>query len=110
MKKILLGMLLPVLTLVLVTSCEKDMDSNPTFHENTTGFVLNMPANAANNVLDLLTTDQLTFTTSQPDYGGIPLSTNYDVEISLKISVWKNLCTKLWQARLLLPLKYRVVD
>lgn len=52
MKKILLGMLLPVLTLVLVTSCEKDMDSNPTFHENTTGFVLNMPANAANNVLD----------------------------------------------------------
>ena len=43
MKKILLGMLLPVLTLVLVTSCEKDMDSNPTFHENTTGFVLNMP-------------------------------------------------------------------
>lgn len=84
MKKILLGMLLPVLTLVLVTSCEKDMDSNPTFHENTTGFVLNMPANAANNVLDLLTTDQLTFTTSQPDYGGIPLSTNYDVEISFE--------------------------
>lgn len=84
MKKILLGMLLPVLTLVLVTSCEKDMDSNPTFHENTTGFVLNMPANAANNVLDLLATDQLTFTTSQPDYGGIPLSTNYDVEISFE--------------------------
>lgn len=84
MKKILLGMLLLVLTLVLVTSCEKDMDSNPTFHENTTGFVLNMPANAANNVLDLLTTDQLTFTTSQPDYGGIPLSTNYDVEISFE--------------------------
>ena len=84
MKKILLGMLLPVLTLVLVTSCEKDMDSNPTFHENTTGFVLNMPANAANNVLDLLTTNELTFTTSQPDYGGIPLSTNYDVQISFE--------------------------
>ena len=84
MKKILLGMLLPVLTLVLVTSCEKDMDSNPTFHENTTGFLLNMPANAANNVLDLLNTDELTFTTSQPDYGGIPLSTNYDVEISFE--------------------------
>lgn len=84
MKKILLGMLLPVLTLVLATSCEKDMDSNPTFHENTTGFVLNMPANAANNVLDLLTTNELAFTTSQPDYGGIPLSTNYDVEISFE--------------------------
>lgn len=84
MKKILSGMLLPVLTLVLATSCEKDLDSNPTFHENTTGFVLNMPANAANNVLDLLTADELTFTTSQPDYGGIPLSVNYDVEISFE--------------------------
>lgn len=75
-------MLLAVLCMMLVTSCEKDMDSNPTFHENTTGFVLNMPANAANNVLDLLAADKVIFTTSQPDYGGIPLVTNYDVEIS----------------------------
>lgn len=82
MKKILSGMLLAVLCMMLVTSCEKDMDSNPTFHENTTGFVLNMPANAANNVLDLLAADKVIFTTSQPDYGGIPLVTNYDVEIS----------------------------
>lgn len=29
MKKILLRMLLPVLALVLVTSCEKDIDSRP---------------------------------------------------------------------------------
>lgn len=82
MKKILLGILLPVLTLVLITSCEKDMDSNPTFHENVSGFILNMPANAPNNVLDLIAADELTFTTSQPDYGGIPLSTNYDLQIS----------------------------
>ncbi len=75
-------MLLSVLALMLVTSCEKDTDSNPTFHENTTGFILNMPANAANNVLDLLATDNVTLTTSQPDYGGIPLSTNYDVQVS----------------------------
>ena len=84
MKKILSGMLLAVLCMMLVTSCEKDMDSNPTFHENTTGFVLNMPANAANNILDLLAADEITFTTSQPDYGGIPLATNYDVEISFE--------------------------
>ena len=73
-------MLLPILTMVMVASCENDMDSNPVFHENTTGFVLNMPANAANNVLDLLATDELKFTTSQPDYGGMPLSVNYDLQ------------------------------
>lgn len=84
MKKIWLGMLLPILTMVLVTSCENDTDSNPTFHENTTGFVLNMPANAANNVLDLLATNELKFTTSQPDYGGMPLSVNYDLEMSFE--------------------------
>lgn len=82
MKKIGFGMLLPFLALLLFASCEKDLDSNPTFHENTTGFVLNMPANAANNVLDLLAASELTFTTNQPDYGGIPLSTNYDLQVS----------------------------
>ena len=84
MKKIWLGMLLPILTMVMVASCENDMDSNPVFHENTTGFVLNMPANAANNVLDLLATDELKFTTSQPDYGGMPLSVNYDLQMSFE--------------------------
>lgn len=53
-----------------------------------------MPANAANNVLDLLTADELTFTTSQPDYGGIPLSVNYDVEISFDDLAQKNLCIR----------------
>ena len=52
MKNILSGMWLSILCMVLFISCEKDLDSNPTFQENTTGFVLNMPANAANNVLD----------------------------------------------------------
>lgn len=82
MKKIFSGLWLSIFTLMMTTSCEKDIDSNPTFQENTSGFVLNMPANAANNVLDLLATDNLTFTTNQPDYGGIPLSVNYDLQIS----------------------------
>lgn len=75
-------MLLPAMALMFA-SCEKDDDSNPTFQENTTGFVLNMPAVAPNNTIDLLATDVLTFTTSQPDYGGIPLRTNYNLEFTL---------------------------
>lgn len=83
MKKILWGLMLPVLTLMMLSSCEKDTDSNPTFHENTTGFVLNMPAVAPNNTIDLLATTNLIFTTNQPDYGGIPLRTSYDLQFSL---------------------------
>ena len=59
------------------------MDSNPTFHENTTGFVLNMPANAANNVLDLLTTDELTFTTSEkPETNQVTTTTTFHIELT----------------------------
>lgn len=82
MKKIFSGLLLPLLALALTTSCEKDIDSNPTYHENTTGFTLNMPGIAVNNLIDLAATESLTFTTSQPDYGAIPLSVNYDLQIS----------------------------
>ena len=71
-----------MLDLELTTTCEKDIDSKPTNNEKTTGFTLNMPGIAANNLIDLVATESLTFTTSQPDYGGIPLSVNYDLQIS----------------------------
>lgn len=82
MKKIILGLLLPALAMTLMTSCEKDDDSNPTFHE-ATGFVLNTPANATNNTYDLASASSLNLTCTQPDYGGMPLVTDYHVQVSL---------------------------
>ena len=55
MKKIMLnkGWLLSLLAMIALgfTSCDKDIDSNPTFDTSHAkdGFVLNAPANAANN-------------------------------------------------------------
>ncbi|MGM9702863.1 MAG: SusF/SusE family outer membrane protein [Prevotella sp.] len=69
-----------------LTSCEKDIDSNPTFKANTTGFKLNVPANAANNTYDLVSSTGLNLTCSQPDFGGFPLVVDYHVQVSLKES------------------------
>jgi hypothetical protein len=65
-----------------MTSCSKDIDSNPTLQEPTT-FHLNTPALAlGGNVYDLEKGETLNLTTSQPDYG-FPLATTYQVQISL---------------------------
>ena len=87
MKKIILNnirlfSMLAVAALTLA-SCEKDDDSNPTFHKNTTGFVLNTPANATNNTYDLAFASTLNLTCSQPDFGGAPYVTDYYVQVSL---------------------------
>ncbi len=82
MKKIILSLLLPAFALALMTSCEKDDNSNPTFQE-ATGFVLNIPANATNNTYDLASASSLNLTCTQPDYGGMPIVTNYYVQVSL---------------------------
>ncbi|MGM9803038.1 MAG: SusF/SusE family outer membrane protein [Muribaculaceae bacterium] len=82
MKKLIYILLLAVATCGF-TSCDEDRDSNPILNGSVTrSFVLNMPAVAVNNVIDLESSDALVLTTSQPDYG-FPLSTVYTVWLSL---------------------------
>ena len=53
----------------LFNACDSDRDDNPTLTMPET-FRLNAPAIAENNVVDLVNTDNITFTCDQPDYGG----------------------------------------
>ncbi|MBR3455731.1 MAG: SusF/SusE family outer membrane protein [Bacteroidaceae bacterium] len=79
MKKIYYSLLMLAVVGVGLTSCDEDRDNNPTFHQGSDTFVLNTPAFAVNNVYDLQTAENIVLTTSQPDYGGFPLSTVYTV-------------------------------
>lgn len=80
-------LMLPALILPLMfTSCEKDDDSNPTLDLShlSDGFVLNTPANAANNTYDLAAANSVELTCTQPNYGtGVPYSTRYYVQVSI---------------------------
>ena len=71
------------LTSFVLTSCEKDDNSNPTFIPNASSFVLNTPANAENNTYDLASANGLNLTCTQPDYGGVPYVVKYFVQVSL---------------------------
>lgn len=87
-KKILnIGWMFSLLTAALVTfsACEKDDDSNPTLDLShaAEGFTLNVPANAANNVYDLVNATSLELTCAQPNYGGIPYVTRYYVQVAI---------------------------
>lgn len=68
-----------------LVSCDKDIDSNPTFHDAESGsLVLNVPANTENNTYDLVNADYVVLTTTQPDYGeNVPYATTYAVQVSL---------------------------
>lgn len=70
-------------TAVLLASCDKDIDSNPTFEPNNGSFTLNTPANAANNTYDLASASGLNLTCTQPDYNGVPYVVKYFVQVSL---------------------------
>ena len=86
MKKIFKFMLLPALVLpLLFTSCDDDRDSNPTLDLShvADGFVLNTPAVAENNTYDLISAKSLRLTCSQPNYGGVPYSMKYYVQVSI---------------------------
>ena len=83
MKKLIYILLLAVATFGF-TSCDEDRDSNPILSGagTTRSFVLNVPPVSVNNVIDLLNSNSIELTTSQPDYG-FPASTVYTVWVSL---------------------------
>lgn len=86
MKNIFKMMVLPALVLpLMLASCEDDRDSNPTLDVShaSEGFVLNVPANAANNTYDLASATGVELTCNQPNYGGVPYVTRYYVQVSI---------------------------
>lgn len=66
----------------LFTSCSDDNDSNPTLIQPTE-FVLNTPA-YVNEIVDLESTEALTFTWSQPKYtaDNAPINATYEIQVS----------------------------
>ena len=104
MKKLSYILLLAVVAVGFV-SCEEDRDSNPIWNEAAAKtFVLNMPAVAVNNVLDLEGSDNVVFTTSQPDYG-FPVSTVYTTWVSLDGAEYVALPTTSTSAVISIPAK-----
>lgn len=81
MKNIIKSSLLLLCSICLLTSCDDDMEHNPTLKDATT-FVLNTPGISANNVVDLENSKYVQLTCSQPNYG-FPTQTQYTVEVSL---------------------------
>ena len=104
MKKLIYILLLAVVAVGFV-SCEEDRDSNPIWNEDAAKtFVLNMPTVAVNNVLDLEGSDNVVFTTSQPDYG-FPVSTVYTTWVSLDGAEYVALPTTSTSAVISIPAK-----
>ena len=74
---------------LLFTACDSDRDDNPTY-TLPESFTLNVPANADNNVFDLINSSSITFTANQPDYGGFPIATSYTMEVSMDSTFTNN--------------------
>lgn len=70
------------LGMALFTSCETDRDDNPVL-SYPESFQLYAPGAAQNNVIDLLASNTLTLSCDQPNYGGMPMATTYEVQIAL---------------------------
>ena len=74
-----------LLSLALVfTACEDDRDSNPTLIQPT-GFKLNNPVNS---IVDLIRSESIHVTWTQPDYGGWPAAVEYQFEVSPNKEDW----------------------
>ena len=84
MKKIFKSTLLLLCGVCLFAACSDDNDSNPTLTIPET-FQLNTPAYAQANT-DLVSSTELPFTWSQPNYGGFPVAAQYQMEFSLNQS------------------------
>ena len=85
MKHMLKTMFLAFTAAFALAACDKDIESNPTLDLShvSEGFTLNVPGNAANNTYDLASAEKINLTTSQPNYGGVPYSTRYFVQVSI---------------------------
>lgn len=79
MKNIFKSSLILLCGLVMLTACNDDNDSNPTF-QKPTQFVLNKPA-MADSYIDLANSEAVTLYCSQPNYG-FPCRTIYSVQIA----------------------------
>lgn len=79
MKNIIKTTALLLCSIAFFTACDDDRDNNPTIQTPTT-FVLNEPSYAKANV-DLATSEKLSFSWSQPDYG-FPALASYQIQVS----------------------------
>jgi len=87
---------------IILTACEKDDNSNPTFKATSPSFTLNVPANAQNNVYDLVSANSLELTCTQPNYNGVPYVVKYYVQVALSedFSIYKELETSYTTAKM----------
>lgn len=95
MKKIFYSLIIAAATMSIATSCSEDYDSNPVLNEKNLSLVLNVPGNSINNITDLESSDYLTLTTSQPNYG-YPAPTTYIVSFCLDttgVAKWEDFST-----------------
>ena len=95
MKKIFYSLIIAAATMSIATSCSEDYDSNPVLNEKNLSLVLNVPGNSINNITDLESSDYLTLTTSQPNYG-YPTPTTYIVSFCLDttgVAKWEDFST-----------------
>ncbi|MDO5446326.1 MAG: SusF/SusE family outer membrane protein [Prevotellaceae bacterium] len=105
MKKIFNICIAGLVSMLCLTACSDDNDSNPTLNEGDGSFVLNVPTYAQNNVVDLKNSSTINLTTSQPNYGGVPYATIYKAFVSLDETNWSELGTTFTNTNIAIPAK-----